>query len=494
MNNKGRKLLVLGFFLSSIVLAYYTSHSLIAIPLVFIFWLLLFIVIFNVVIFQLQVFRSRKYTLKLLHDPVKGKLITLVVSFNEDPKMLYKTLISVKISNPSGETWLLDDSTDQRIVNELESICDKLGVKFVHRNTRRGYKAGALNDALKIMGDEFEFMAVFDSDQMPSITFFDGIMGYFKDEKVAAVQTPQTYTNISTNISSAASSQQELFLRRIMPSRSESSAFILGSGFVARVSAIKSIGGFYEASITEDLATSLILESNGWKIVYVDTLKIWYGRAPETVCSYLRQQGRWSFGGFQAFRLILNSKLSLSAFFDYFSGWLYWLWIGPIRLFALLPLILFLDFRFVTVLINPVFFIIFYFPFFIYTIFFYFYVTSDDLTNYGKKGFILHQGAELLAMIPVTSSFFSYIFRKNRPFTVTKKGVGPTSRYRVGIPTYSIDLIVAVSIIMGLLWLRTANSLLLRVAILVNLFFAFYLILFLAAATLILVTNNFKPD
>ncbi len=493
MNNKGRKFIFIAFFLSPLILAYYTSYSLIIIPLVYVFWLLLFVSVYNVVIFQWQMFRSDKYTFRLLHDPVNGKLITFVVSFNEDPQMLLKTLISVKNSNSLGETWLLDDSTDQKIAKDLQRICEKLGVRFVHRNTRRGYKAGALNDAMNMIGDAYEYMAVFDSDQMPSSRFFNGLIGYFKNPKVAVVQTPQTYTSVPTNISTSAFFQQEVFLRKIMRARSGNSAFILGSGFVARISAIRSIGGFYEASVTEDLATSIILESRGWEIVYVDTIDIWYGKAPETVSAYLKQQGRWSIGGFQALPLILNSKLSLSAFLDYFSGWLYWLWVGPVRLFSLLTLILFLDLRLFTIFINPLFFVIFYFPYFIYSMLFYYYTATDGLMSYGVKGFFMHQGAELLLMFTVTSSFFAYVFRRNKPFAVTPKGVAGTYSLRQAVPMLSVELIVTASISFGLIWLRTVYVFVLRVAIFINLFFAFYMIPFLITATVILFTSNFRP-
>ncbi len=492
MNNLGRKLLVLVFFVTPIVLAYYTSASLLAIPLVYVYWVLTFITVFNLIVFQWHYSRSNKYKLGPLYGWVKGKIIAFVVSYNEDPKLLFKTLISVKKANLYGETWLLDDSTDPDKVKILEKICKNLDIRFVHRNTRRGYKAGAINDALKMIGNEYEFMAVFDCDQMPNQEFFDSIMGYFDDPMVAAVQTSPAYTNFSTKMSSAAYYQQELFLRIIMRARSEISAFILGSSFVARISAIKSIGGFYEKSITEDIATSLILHDHGWKIIYVDIINIWHGLAPETVCAYLKQQGRWSFGGFQIFRLILNSKIPLPAFIDYFSGWLYWLFIGPIRLFSFLPLILFLDFRLVTIILNPLYFAIFYFPYIIYTTLFYLYTIKKSSLKYGLNGFLLHQGAEILAMISVTSSFFSYLFGKNRPFTVTPKGVESVSRFRIGIPVYVLYSILIVSIIMGIIWLSAANSLMVKFAIIVNLFFAFYLLPFFSAAVTILLTNKFE--
>ncbi len=490
MNNLGRKLFVLLLFLIPIVLAYFTSASIFAIPIVYFYWVLTFITIFNVIIFNRYYSISKRYKLCPRYGKIGGKIIAFVVSYNEDPKLIFKTLISVKRANVYGETWLLDDSTDPDRVKTLEKICKYPDVKYVHRNTRRGYKAGAINDALKMVGDEYEFMAVFDCDQMPKQAFFDSTIGYFDNPQMAVVQAPPAYTNFTTKISSAAFYQQEVFLRIILRARNEISAFILGSGFVARISAIKSIGGFYEKSITEDIATSILLQDQGWKIVYVDITSIWHGLAPETPDAYLKQQGRWSFGVFQIFGLILNSKISFSAFIDYLSGWLYWLFIGPVRLFSFLPLILFLDFKLVTLILNPLYFAIFYTPYFIYTSLFYSHVTKENSLNYDFKGYLYHQAVEVMAMISVTSSFFSYLFRMKKPFTVTPKGVENASSFRTGFPIYILYSILIVSIVMGVIWLLEANYLILKLAIIINLFFAFYLLPFLSTAVIILITNN----
>ena len=190
---------------------------------------------------------------------------------------------------------------------------------------------------------------------------------------------------------------------------------------------------------------------------------------------------------------MLSSNLSLSSFFDYFSGWLYWLWVGPVRLFSLLSLVLFLDFRLYTILVNPIFFIIFYFPFFIYSMLFYYYTASDGLMSYGIKGFFMHQGAELLLMFTVTSSFFAYVLRKKRPFAVTPKGVAGTYSLRQAMPMILVELLITSTISFGIIWLRTASQFLLRMAIYINLFFAVYLIPFLIAASVILFTSTYSP-
>lgn len=279
-----------------------------------------------------------------------------------------------------------------------------------------------------------------------------------------------------------------------MRARNGRSAFILGSGFVARISAIRSVGGFREDMVTEDLATSLLLQSAGWEIIYVDSTDIWYGRPPETISAYLTQQGRWSLGGFQALSLILRLRLKPPVYAEYMAGWLYWMWVGPIRLISMIILILFLDFRLITVMIDPVFFILFYFPYFIYSMLFYYYTASDGLMNYGMRGFFLHQGAELLLMFTVTSSFISWVLGRKKTFKVTPKGVRGTYSFWQALPMISMELLMTSAVSAGLIWIRETVSRLMQLAIAVNIFFAIYLIPFMIAASVILFTSNYRGD
>ena len=496
MKSVYQKFLFYLFFLVPLPLAYFTSRNIFAIPLVYVFWLLLIVSVFTVVIFQSQMFKADRYSVELVHDLREARMISFVVSYNENSDMLKETLVAVKKANKYGETWLLDDSTDPDTVKTMENVCRNLSIRFVHRDNRLGYKAGALNDALKMVDESYEFVSVFDSDQRPTPKFFNGVFGYFQKRDVAVVQLPQTYTAMSTSISVSAFFQQEVFLRKIMRARSNRSAFILGSGFVARISALREVGGFYDRIVTEDLATSIILQSRGWRIVYLDTADIWYGRPPETVSAYLKQQGRWSLGGFQSLSLLLSLSLPLGVFAEYMAGWLYWLWVGPIRLLSLLALVLFVDFHFATVIVNPYFFVIFYFPYFIYSMLFYYYTSSDGLMSYGARGFFMHQGAELLLIFTVTGSFLAALFRRKKPFAVTPKGVAGTYSFTQALPMIAIELTMASTFAIGLIWIREPIIESLKLAIGVNIFFALYLIPFLIAGSVILFTSTFipKPD
>jgi cellulose synthase (UDP-forming) len=117
--------------------------------------------------------RGRKIDFPLLAETPKGRIAVFVPTFNEDPQMVVDTLRSIKAAlKDRGDIYLLDDSTKPEIVSALKTLCEQMGVKYVHREDRRGFKAGALNYGLSLIGDRYEFLAIFDADQRPLNGFF----------------------------------------------------------------------------------------------------------------------------------------------------------------------------------------------------------------------------------------------------------------------------------------------------------------------------------
>ena len=310
------------------------------IPLVYLVWLIPIYDMFNSIIYIDKYRRSRKYRYRLFNNGnnsnknKKYRIATFVVSYNENPEMVKGTLISVLTaarSYGSCDVFLLDDSTDENIVAELKSFCEENGITYLHRLSRRGFKAGAINDALAKYAKYYDLVAIFDADQRPKPEFFHVVTPYFSDPSIAFVQVPQNYTETYTKIAEGAKYQQIPFLRVIMRGRNLVSAMSLGSGTIFRISAlekIKKIKGdrveyLREDVITEDAATSLELFAKGFKSIYIDTDLIWYGEPPQDLHAYLAQQGRWSFGYFQLSKDLLRLDLPLITFLDYLAGLIY---------------------------------------------------------------------------------------------------------------------------------------------------------------------------
>jgi cellulose synthase/poly-beta-1,6-N-acetylglucosamine synthase-like glycosyltransferase len=95
------------------------------------------------------------------------------------------------------EIQVLDDSTDEttELIARLVQHYRAQGIDIVHlrRNSREGYKAGALRYGLERARGEF--IAIFDADFVPRPDFLHKTLPYFADPRVGMVQTRWEHLN-----------------------------------------------------------------------------------------------------------------------------------------------------------------------------------------------------------------------------------------------------------------------------------------------------------
>ncbi|MEM4477876.1 MAG: glycosyltransferase [Candidatus Korarchaeum sp.] len=92
--------------------------------------------------------------------PKEGcRVAVLIPVYNEPPSLVIQTVIAARIAieELDGDVYVLDDSTDRSILAELDGYSKEYGFKIFRRGSRRGYKAGALNDWLKELGRHYDF-------------------------------------------------------------------------------------------------------------------------------------------------------------------------------------------------------------------------------------------------------------------------------------------------------------------------------------------------
>jgi len=115
--------------------------------------------------------------------------------FNEEPDLVRETIRASKKVKQKDEwkvvLYLLDDSNNPL----MTKMAEEEGITQITREGKKGRKAGAITNAMDItLGD---FIVIIDSDTrlFPAILF--NTMGYFKDELVAWVQTPQWFCDLT---------------------------------------------------------------------------------------------------------------------------------------------------------------------------------------------------------------------------------------------------------------------------------------------------------
>jgi cellulose synthase (UDP-forming) len=218
----------------------------------------------------------------------------LIPTYNEPAYLLKRTVIGCQaIDYANKRIYLLDDTQRE----EIRQLAKELKCGYITRPDNRHAKAGNLNHALT--HTDGALIVVFDADFIPTKNFLARTIGFFQDETVALVQTPQSYYNadpIARNLGldNIVAPEEEVFYRQIEPIKdSAGSVVCAGTSFVVRRSALEQIGGFVTESLSEDYFTGIQLSAQGYRLVYLNE-KLSAGLAAENIAAYATQRLRWA--------------------------------------------------------------------------------------------------------------------------------------------------------------------------------------------------------
>lgn len=276
-------------------------------------------------------------------EPLKGialenapKISIHVPCYNEPPEMVINTLNHLAaLDYPNFEVLVIDNNTkDEAVWKPLEMHCAKLGerFRFYHLPSWPGFKAGALNFALKETASDAEIVAVIDSDYAVEPNWLAAMVPYFHNEKVGLVQSPQAYRDWRGNaFKTMCNWEYEGFFKIGMIQRNERNAIIQhGTMTMIRKTTLQDANGWAEWCITEDAELGLRLFQEGYEAVYCPE-PFGRGLTPDTFTAYKTQRFRWAYGAMQIIRrhwkefLPGAKKLTSGQKYHFIAGWLPWL-------------------------------------------------------------------------------------------------------------------------------------------------------------------------
>ena len=163
-----------------------------------------------------------------------------ITTYNEPIEMVLTTARAARDIHYPHKTWVLDDGTRA----DLRSAVEGEGVGYISRGSewagfQRHAKAGNINNAL--IETDGEFILILDADMIPRPQILDNTLGYFSDDKVALVQTPQVFSNVGEN--DPLGSQAPLFYGPIQQGKDGwNAAFFCGSNAILRRDALMQLG------------------------------------------------------------------------------------------------------------------------------------------------------------------------------------------------------------------------------------------------------------
>jgi len=211
------------------------------------------------------------------------------------------------------EIQVLDDSIDEtRSVADLavrRFAAEGVDIKYFHRTNRRGYKAGALEEGMRVARGEF--IAIFDADFLPSRDFLARLMPHFADPAVGMVQARWGHINQDYSLLTKIQSillDGHFVLEHGGRNRSGRFFNFNGTAGIWRRVAIDDAGGWQHDTLTEDLDLSYRAQLRGWRFVFVSEV-IAPAEVPVEMNGFKSQQHRWAKGSIQTCRKLLPSIL-----------------------------------------------------------------------------------------------------------------------------------------------------------------------------------------
>ncbi|TFB86392.1 glycosyltransferase [Cryobacterium algoricola] len=193
----------------------------------------------DVTLFGMMMWRA--YTRPAPPAPAADATVdVLIATYNEPIDLVMTTALAAREITFPHRTWVLDDGARP----ELAAAAAAAGIDYLSRGTEwidrpRHAKAGNVNNAL--METQGEFLLILDADQIPRPEILDHTLGYFTDDKVALVQTPQVFSNVT--IEDPLGSQAPLFYGPIQQGKDGwNAAFFCGSNAVLRREALMHLG------------------------------------------------------------------------------------------------------------------------------------------------------------------------------------------------------------------------------------------------------------
>ena len=231
--------------------------------------------------------------------------VTILVAAHNEEKVIANILSALMtVRYPADRMTVIpvnDRSTDgtRKIIEEF--VARHPGrIRPFHRTRGKSGKAAALKDAMDLV--ETEIILIFDADYIPSVGLIRQLTAPFFDPEVGGVMGRVVPINSGSNLLTRLLDlersggyqvdQQARMNLRLVPQHGGTVAGV-------RRSALREIGGWNDASLTEDTDLTFRLLLYGWKTVYQNRSEC-YEEVPETWPVRIKQIMRWAKGHNQA--------------------------------------------------------------------------------------------------------------------------------------------------------------------------------------------------
>ncbi|MCX7028200.1 MAG: glycosyltransferase [Spirochaetes bacterium] len=195
--------------------------------------------IVDMLLFVLMSWRQPNHA--ALPPPDQATVDIFITTYNEPEDLVGITArAAMQVDWPDKKVYILDDGARA----SMKKMAEEIGCGYISRgaewvNKPRHAKAGNVNNAL--LETTGEFVLILDSDQIPAPSILRKTLGFFVDQKLAFVQTPQYFYNLPPG--DPFGNEASLFYGPIQQGKDGwNAAFFCGSNAILRREALMQIG------------------------------------------------------------------------------------------------------------------------------------------------------------------------------------------------------------------------------------------------------------
>ena len=286
---------------------------------------------FGIHCFNILIYKKTSPPTPKIADKDYPEIDILVATINEEPKLLEDTITAIKnMKYPDKKKlhiYLCDDGRRE----EMKNLCKKMNINYIVRPDNSDAKAGNYNHALSVTHSPY--VVTFDSDMQPCKDFLLKTVPFLiVDKNVGFAQVPQNFRNPDIyqcryKLIGEIPHEQDYFFDKIQMAKNNiNSVIYCGTNTVFLRKALEEVNGFATKSVTEDIATGLLIQARGYKGISIKDKEA-FGIAVNNLDSYIKQKIRWGCGCIQTFKnykVLDNEGLSFRQKMDYLTNIFYW--------------------------------------------------------------------------------------------------------------------------------------------------------------------------
>jgi cellulose synthase/poly-beta-1,6-N-acetylglucosamine synthase-like glycosyltransferase len=263
----------------------------------------------------IMMYYHRKYK-NVQHTPDADckfeSVVTIQLPFYNEQyvaERLINSICEIEYPKDKLEIQVLDDSTDETVEITAKVVEQKrkegFDIKHIKRESREGFKAGALKEGLKTA--KGNFIAIFDADFIPKKDFLKKTLPCFSNENVGMVQTRWEHLNGDYSLLTKAQAlalDGHFVIEQTVRNKAGFFINFNGTGGVWKKECIEAAGNWHADTLTEDLDLSYRAQLIGWKFIFLKDFTS-PAELPSEINALKSQQFRWTKGAIETAKKIL---------------------------------------------------------------------------------------------------------------------------------------------------------------------------------------------